>query len=95
MNGQRCINELRAQRRRWLGAQIPDLGRVDPAVHAELRSANERLMSEKAGLTNTILDLRRTANALAYDPAAAREALARELVEPDRKTLTSMPLIDE
>lgn len=92
---QRCIDELRAQRRRWLGAQFPDLGHVDPAVHAELRSANERLMSEKAGLANTIVDLRRTVNALEYDLAAAREALARELAEPDRKRLTPLPLRDE
>lgn len=92
---QRCIDELRAQRRRWLGAQFPDLGHVDPAVHAELRSANERLMSEKAGLTNTITDLRRTISALDYDLAAAREALTQELAERDRKRLTPVSLTDE
>lgn len=92
---QRCIDELRAQRRRWLGAQFPDIGRFDPAIHAELRSANERLMFEKAGLANTIVDLRRTINALEYDLAAAREALTRELAEPDRKRPAPLPLTDE
>lgn len=92
---QRCMDELRAQRRRWLGAQLPDLGHVDPAVHAELRSANERLMSEKAGLTNIISDLKRTINALEYDLAAAREALTQELAERDRKRLAPLPVTDE
>ena len=84
----KSINELRTQRRRWLGAQLPDADHVDPAVHTELRSANERLMSEKAGLTNTINDLRRTINALKHDLDAAREALAQELAEPNRTTLS-------
>ncbi|MFF2318261.1 DUF6262 family protein [Arthrobacter sp. NPDC058097] len=79
---QKCIDELRPQRRRWLGAQFPDAASVDPAVNAELRSANERLVSEKAGLTNTINDLRRTIKALENDLAATREALAQELAEP-------------
>ena len=84
----KIIDELRTQRRRWLGAQLPDPNRVDPAVHAELRSANERLMAEKAGFTNTIDELRRIINALKHDLAAARGALAQELAEPDRTTLT-------
>ena len=85
---QKTIDELRTQRRRWLGAQFPDSGRVDPAVHAELRSANDRLITEKAGLTNTINDLRRTIKAFEHDLAAAREALAQELAEPGRTPLT-------
>jgi DNA repair exonuclease SbcCD ATPase subunit len=84
----KTIDELRAQRRRWLGAQFLDSGRVDAAVHAELRSANERLMTEKAGLTNTINDLRRTITALEHDLAAVREALAQELAEPKETSLT-------
>lgn len=89
---QETIDELRTQRRRWLGAQFPDSGHVDPAVHAELRSANDRLITEKAGLTNTINHLRRTIKALEHDLAAAREALAQELAEPERQTLTTPPL---
>ncbi|WP_139346819.1 DUF6262 family protein [Sinomonas mesophila] len=74
---QRSIDELHVQRRRWLGAQVPDPDKVDPAVHAELRSANERLLSEKADLLNTIGELRRVVGALEYDLAACREALTQ------------------
>ncbi|MBT2586489.1 hypothetical protein [Arthrobacter sp. ISL-95] len=85
---QKTIDELRTQRRHWLGAQFPDSGHVDPAAHTELRSANERLTTEKAGLITSINELRRSITALEHDLLAAREALAQELAEPTGATLT-------
>jgi len=89
---QKTIEELRSQRRRWLGAQFPDAGHIDPAAHTELRSANERLITEKAGLVNTINDLRRTITALEHDLMAAREALAQELREQTATKLATPAL---
>lgn len=74
------VEDLEAQRRRWLGSQLADLT-VDPDAHAILRRDNDRLSSRNLELQQQLDAAHRASTQLERELAASRRAHTEHVAE--------------
>lgn len=75
------LEDLEAQRKRWLGSQLESRATIDPVEHADLRAAADRLMDDNAALRRKVAELERLNSMHLLDLAAVRQALSEALAD--------------